>query len=87
MLNIEIGSYIKHPKMDWGIGLIESKNKEMINVLFEKEGYKILSLKHVTPILLTNGEQFEHSKEVVKILTSIFDYHLADIHDGMSPIN
>ena len=51
-MNFIKGDFIKHPKMDWGIGKIEEVGKKTITVLFERVGRKKLSLEYATPLLL-----------------------------------
>ena len=47
------GSVVKHPKADWGKGVVlEDTSGPTIKIRFEKVGLKTLSLQHIEPILL-----------------------------------
>ena len=59
----EKNNLIRHPKVDWGIGVVLfSSDGKTVTALFEKVGKKVLSLKHIFPILVQEPIDFNVNK-------------------------
>lgn len=81
------GDYIKHPKMDWGIGVIEGvSDKKNIDVLFEKVGRKKLSLDYITPILVDENQNVNIDFKVVESKTKVYSGPFIDIYDDIKSV-
>jgi len=86
-MNFIKGDFIKHPKMDWGIGKVEGVDKKIIRVLFEKVGRKKLSLEYVTPILVDKTSiNYSFDDDKININTKIYTESFIDIYDDIKSI-
>jgi len=86
-MNFIKGDFIKHPKMDWGIGKVEEVGKKTITVLFERVGRKKLSLEYVTPLLVDKtsiNDSFDDDK--INISTKIYTESFIDIYDDIKSV-
>ena len=79
------GSVVKHPKADWGKGLVlEDTSGPTIKIRFKKVGLKTLSLQHIEPILLDDQKVSE--VEVVRLAQMgrvYIDETFKDIYDDI----
>ena len=55
--------FIRHPKIDWGIGVVLfNSDGKTVTALFESVGKKTLSLKHILPTLVKEPIDFNVNK-------------------------
>ena len=86
-MNFIKGDFIKHPKMDWGIGRVEGTDKKIITVLFEKVGHKKLSLEYVTPILVDKTSiNYSFDDDKINISTKVYTKSFIDIYDDIKSV-
>jgi len=78
-------SFIKHPKVDWGVGrVIKDASSESVTAIFEKVGLKTILLSVVTPIVVNYESEVGRNKfnDLIK-LRLYFDESFEDIYNDI----
>ena len=72
-MKLEEGKVVKHPKADWGYGVVlEDSDGKTVEVGFEKVGVKTLSLKHIELLVVDSTEVSKTQAE--KMAAKFFIY-------------
>ena len=75
-------AFIKHPKVDWGVGrVVSDSTSESVTAIFEKVGLKTILLSHVTPLEVNYETEVGRNKfnDLIK-LRLYFDETFEDIY-------
>jgi MutS domain I len=78
-------SFIKHPKVDWGVGrVIKDTSSESVTAIFEKVGLKTILLSAITPIVVNYESEVGRNKfnDLIK-LRLYFDESFEDIYNDI----
>ena len=56
-------TFIKHPKVDWGVGrVVSDSSSESVSAVFEKVGYKTIHLSHIVPLVVNYDSEIGRNK-------------------------
>lgn len=61
---IAVGSFVKHPSQEWGIGRVLEHTDSKVRVRFQNAGMKLLDLNLITLISVEAPESFDATHEI-----------------------